>query len=241
MTLAPAIVLSGEARLANALLFNAPRFELTAGAWTSLLGASGVGKTTLLRLVAGLETAAAFCGTITASDGLTLEGRIAFMGQSDLLAPWLDVLGNVTLGARLRGRPHDLDRAQDILARVGLSRHAHQRPHMLSGGERQRASLARTLMEERPVVLLDEPFSALDARTRAEMQELAGQLLQGRTVLLVTHDPGEAARLSHRAFLMNRQALAEMDLPASPPVRAFDDLDTMSAQAAMLRRLRSDG
>ena len=132
MTLAPAIVLSGEARLANALLFNAPRFELMAGAWTSLLGASGVGKTTLLRLVAGLETAAAFCGTITASDGLTLEGRIAFMGQSDLLAPWLDVLGNVTLGARLRGRPHDLDRAQDILARVGLSRHAHQRPHMLS-------------------------------------------------------------------------------------------------------------
>ena len=91
------------------------------------------------------------------------------------------------------------------------------------------------------MVLLDEPFSALDARTRAEMQELAGQLLQGRTVLLVTHDPGEAARLSHRAFLMSRQALVEMDLPPTPPVRAFDDLETMSAQATMLRRLRSDG
>jgi putative hydroxymethylpyrimidine transport system ATP-binding protein len=240
MIVAPAIVLAGEARLANAPLFNVPRFELTAGAWTSLLGASGVGKTTLLRLIAGLDTAASFCGTIAASDGQPLEGRIAFMGQSDLLAPWLDVLGNVTLGARLRGRRPDLARAQDILARVGLSRHAHQRPHTLSGGERQRASLARTLMEERPVVLLDEPFSALDARTRAEMQELAGQLLQGRTVLLVTHDPGEAARLSHRAFLMSQQALVEMDLPSSPPVRAFDDLETMSAQATMLRRLRSD-
>jgi putative hydroxymethylpyrimidine transport system ATP-binding protein len=237
---APAIVLAGEARLANATLFNAPRFELAAGAWTSLLGASGVGKTTLLRLIAGLDNAASFHGTIAASDGQPLEGRIAFMGQSDLLAPWLDVLGNVTLGARLRGRRPDLARAQDILARVGLSRHAHQRPHTLSGGERQRASLARTLMEERPVVLLDEPFSALDARTRADMQELAGELLQGRTVLLVTHDPGEAARLSHRAFLMSRQALVEMDLPPSPPVRPFDDLETMSAQATMLRRLRSD-
>ncbi len=232
------VILEGSAAIAGAPLFAPLRLELVAGEWTGLLGASGVGKSTLLRLIAGLDTGARFNGVIAASDRAPLAGRIAFMGQSDLLAPWLDVLGNVVLGPRLRGQAPDLERARDIIDRVGLTPHIHQRPHTLSGGQRQRAALARTLFEDRPLVLLDEPFSALDARTRAEMQEIAGRLLEGRTVLLVTHDPGEAARLSHRAYLMSETGLQQLDVPETPPVRAADDAETMNAQAAMYRRLR---
>ncbi|MCC2096617.1 MAG: ABC transporter ATP-binding protein [Hyphomicrobiales bacterium] len=238
MTPPPAVVLEGRADIAGALLFADLRLELPAGRWTSLLGASGVGKSTLLRLIAGLDTGARFTGSIRASDQMPLAARIAFMSQSDLLAPWLDVLGNVCLGPHLRGQPPDLERARAIIDRVGLTPHSRQRPHTLSGGQRQRAALARTLFEDRPIVLLDEPFSALDARTRAEMQEIAGRLLEGRTVLLVTHDPGEAARLSHGAWLMSEAGLQELDIPASPPVRAVDDPATMSAQAQMYRMLR---
>ena len=236
---APAILVEGEARIDGALLFPPLRLELAAGEWTCLLGASGVGKTTLLRLVAGLETGAVFTGAITTSDGAPLAGRVAYIGQSDMLAPWLDVLGNVTLGPRLRGEAPDMALAEALLARVGLAGHARQRASTLSGGQRQRASLARTLLEDRPVVLLDEPFSALDARTRSEMQELAGDMLRGRTVLLVTHEPGEATRLGHRAVLMSHAGLTDLPLPEAAPVRAFDAPETLAAQGEMFRRLRS--
>ncbi len=236
----PGFIVEGSARFGDEQLFPKLRLEVKAGAWTSLLGPSGVGKTTLLRLVAGLDAACTFEGAIRVSDGRSLEQRVAYMGQSDLLAPWLDVLGNVTLGQKLRGDAPDVDRALTLIGRVGLSAHIYKRPHALSGGERQRAALARTLMEDRPVVLLDEPFSSLDANTRADMQELAGELLRGKTVLLVTHDPTDAVRLSHRIYLMGGRGLSEMSPPSSDPVRPFDDPDVLAAQADMLRRLRSD-
>merc|ERR1711969_420429 len=154
---------------------------LAAGAWTCLLGPSGVGKSTVLRLLLGLETGGAFDGTITASDGQPLAGRISYMAQSDLLLPWLTVIENIMIGDRLRGTTPDRDRASAMLARVGLQDHAHKKPAALSGGMRQRAALARTLLEDRAVVFLEEPFSALDAGTRAAMQELAAELLHGRT------------------------------------------------------------
>ena len=139
MGAAPGIIVEGEAWLGEAVLFPQLRLTLQAGRWTSLLGASGVGKTTLLRLIAGLETGAAFNGAVSASDGAALSGRIAFMGQSDLLAPWLDLLGNVTLGARLRGETPDRERARAIIASVGLAGFEERRPQTLSGGQRQRA------------------------------------------------------------------------------------------------------
>lgn len=234
----PGITVEGAAAIGGVPLFSKISLDIAGGQWTSLLGSSGAGKSTLLRLIAGLDTGVDFAGTITASDGAPLAGRLAYMAQSDLLAPWLDVLGNVMLGARLRGEKPDRDRAAGLIAKVGLADQIHQRPHTLSGGERQRASLARTLMEDRPVVLLDEPFSALDARTRSEMQELAGAMLSGRTVLLVTHEPGEAARLSHHAWLVSAAGLSALEVPQSPPVRGFDDPLTMQAQARMFRQLR---
>ncbi|MFO1105420.1 MAG: ABC transporter ATP-binding protein [Amaricoccus sp.] len=235
----PAVRVAGAASLEGAPLFGPLDIRLAPDAWTCLLGASGVGKSTILRLIAGLPTGADFTGTVTAEDGQPLAGRVAYMAQADLLFPWLDVLGNVTLGARLRGAPPDFARARALIERVGLGARADRRPRTLSGGERQRAALARTLMEDRPVILLDEPFSALDARTRAEMQELAAELLAGRTVLLVTHDPAEAARLGDAILLMTPAGVTAAPVPSSPPVRPADDPATLAAQGRLLAMMRA--
>lgn len=107
---------------------------------------------------------------MTGSDGLPIAGRIAYMGQKDLLYPWLTVEENVALGSRLRGETPDRAWAAHLLERVGTAAHGRNLPAALSGGMRQRAAIARTLYERQPIVLMDEPFSALDAITRAEIQ-----------------------------------------------------------------------
>ncbi|NDR59150.1 ABC transporter ATP-binding protein [Aliiruegeria sabulilitoris] len=238
MEQAPAIAFTGTARFDAHQLFPPVSLEIDSGGWSCLLGPSGCGKSTILRLIAALETGVTFEGHIRPSDGRQLEGRVAFMAQTDLLLPWLDVIGNVTLGARLRGEAVDEDAARALVARLGLGAHAEKRPAQLSGGQRQRVALARTLMEDRPVVLLDEPFSALDARMRAEMQELAAEHLSGRSVLLVTHDPGEAARLGDRVFLLDEGGMTEAVPPDLPTIRPVDDPETLAFQARLLRALR---
>lgn len=238
MTSAPGIAFSGSAVLEGRTLFGPFDFTIAPGAWTCLLGPSGIGKSTILRLIAGLETGATFTGEISADDGGPLAGRIAYMAQSDLLLPWLDVTGNVALGARLRGERADPDQVSKVIAEVGLAADAHKRPRHLSGGMRQRVALARTLIEDRPLVLLDEPFSALDARTRAEMQELAFRLLAGRTVLLVTHDPAEAARLGSSIYAMTEGGLQTAPPPASAPIRDVDDAEVFACQNRLLTLLR---
>ena len=104
---------------------------------------------------------------------------------------------------------------------------------------RQRAALARTLMEDKPLLLLDEPFSALDARTRSEMQELAFEVLMDRTVMLVTHDPSEAARIAHRVYLLTETGLHQPDFTGQPPIRAFDDPEALDIQSRLFSALRS--
>lgn len=182
-------------------LFRDLDLHLEAGTWTCLLGPSGVGKTTLLRLVAGLAPAGSTV-EVRADDGAPLAGRVGYMAQQDLLLPWLSVLDNVMLGARLRGEPADTAGARALLTRIGLADKAGARPAALSGGQRQRVALARTLLEDRPVIVMDEPFSALDPITRVRLQDVAADLLAGRTVLLVTHDPLEALRLGHHVHLL---------------------------------------
>ncbi len=222
---------------AGAPLFQRLDFTLHGGQCTCLLGPSGVGKSSLLRLIAGLLAPEE--GEVACSDQRPLEGRLAWMGQDANLLPWLSVMGNVTLGARLRGERADPAAAAALLARVGLAGQQGQLPATLSGGERQRAALARTLMEDRPVVLMDEPFSALDAITRARLQALAAQLLAGRTVLLVTHDPLEALRLGHRIQVMAGQParIEEPICPAGTPPRDLHDPVLLARQGDLLARL----
>ena len=222
---------------AGAPLFQRLDFTLHGGQCTCLLGPSGVGKSSLLRLIAGLLAPEE--GEVACSDQRPLAGRLAWMGQDANLLPWLSVMGNVTLGARLRGERADPAAAEALLARVGLAGQQGQLPATLSGGERQRAALARTLMEDRPVVLMDEPFSALDAITRARLQALAAQLLAGRTVLLVTHDPLEALRLGHRIQVMAGQParIEEPICPAGTPPRDLHDPVLLARQGDLLARL----
>lgn len=214
--------------------------SVPAGRTTCLLGPSGVGKSSLLRLIAGLTKGD---GTIAADDGQPLLGRIAWMGQQDLLLPWASVLDNVLLGVLLRGRRADRtdrERAMALLNAVGLADRAGSRPDALSGGMRQRVALARTLFEDRPVVLMDEPFSALDAITRLRLQDLAAELLTGRTVLMVTHDPMEALRLGHQVLVLSGHPASLSD-PIRPPgsiPRAPDDPALLSLQGRLLAHLR---
>ncbi|WP_422048291.1 ABC transporter ATP-binding protein [Shimia sp.] len=237
MTHAPGITLKGAASIEGRQLFAPLSLTLDAGRWTCLLGGSGVGKTTVLRLLADLPTGAAFDGTIAATDGAGVDDRIAYMAQDDLLLPWATVEKNISLGTRLRGQKADDARLSRLLDRCGLRDHLGKRPSELSGGQRQRVALARTLMEDKPIILLDEPFSALDAQTRAAMQDLAVELLAGRTVLVVTHDPGEAARLGHAIHVMTPAGLTSVAPPATDVPRAVEAMETLTCQSDLLRLL----
>lgn len=164
---------------------------------TCLLGRSGVGKTTLLKSLAG----------ILPSKPETQNPKpvtTTYHPQQDCLLPWCTALENILFAARLKSRRITQEQqsiALTLLAQVGLADYAHHRPAQLSGGMRQRVALARTLFQDTPLVLMDEPFSALDYTTRMELHTLTERLLQGKTVLLVTHDPFEALTLGTN-FLM---------------------------------------
>ena len=231
------IHLRGSFRHGRQILFEDLSLTLEAGQWTCLLGSSGVGKSTLLKLLAGLPTGGEFTGDISASDGKPISSRIAYMAQSDLLYPWLSVYGNVVLGQSLRGEIADSGRANELIRKVGLQAHSDKHPHQLSGGMRQRVALARTLMEDTPLVLLDEPFSALDTRTRREMQELGYSLLENKTVLLVTHDAAEALRLSQTLLVMSENGLEIHDINAGDPLRHITDDRFVASQSRLLTRL----
>ena len=222
-------------------LFQNLALDLAAGVCTCLLGPSGVGKSSLLKIIAGLVQEAT--AEVVDDRGTGLEGRVVFMAQQDLLLPWLSLIDNVCIGHRLRGgRRGDrqvIARARRTLADLGLAGRETLRPAELSGGMRQRAALARTLMEDRPIVLMDEPFSALDAITRNELQELAAVALKDRTVLLVTHDPLEALRLGHRILVMSGApaSLERIDVPVGSPPRPLAAAEIHDHHTRLLARL----
>jgi len=242
----PGISLSGVSlRYEGVYLFKELDLHLPKGLCSALLGPSGVGKSSLLRLIAGLQSFEPGGRVIIGANDEQTAGdsavMIAYMAQQDLLLPWLNALDNVMIGARLRRQRPDRARARDLLRRVGLADYERALPAILSGGMRQRVALARTLMEDRPIILMDEPFSALDAITRLRLQELAAELLRGRTILLVTHDPLEALRIGQRIFIMaGRPArLHEAPPPDGETPRDPADSALLIHHGELLRSLRA--
>jgi putative hydroxymethylpyrimidine transport system ATP-binding protein len=233
-------------------IFEDFHFDLSPGQWTCILGKSGVGKSSLLKILAGLVQP----NQIQRYTPL----EASYLPQQDCLMPWMSVWENVFLGQKLRegrnppcaplflrgGHSKRFEKRKDLthsasalnsmtmgatpppteaytngekkekalhlLERVGLTHAKHLKPAALSGGMRQRVALVRTLMEDKPVILMDEPFAALDIPTRLELHDLIAPLLKGKTVLLVTHDPLDAVRLADKIQFLNG-APAELSVP----------------------------
>ncbi len=220
---------TGVHALAEVSLHAAP------GELLAVVGPSGCGKSTLLELICGLR----------APDSGSIECAPAvLMAQRDLLLPWLSALDNAALALRIAGRSRAeaRERAHVLFAELGLEGFQHARPHELSGGMRQRVAFLRTLLAGKPLLCLDEPFGALDAITRSEMQEwLTGTLArEPRTVLLVTHDVEEAVLLADRVSVLSHRpgrVIAELDVQISRP-RLRTDPEVLALRERALRALR---
>jgi NitT/TauT family transport system ATP-binding protein len=178
----------------------------------AIIGPSGCGKSTLLSLISGILVPTE--GSILI-DGVDVNGpspKVGYMLQQDYLFEWRTVLDNVLLGAEIQGidRIKAQSRAIDLLHRYGLGQFLHSLPRELSGGMRQRAALARTLLTDPDVVLLDEPFSALDAQTRLALADEVAEVLrgEGKTTILVTHDIGEAISMAERIVVLSKRPAA---------------------------------
>jgi putative hydroxymethylpyrimidine transport system ATP-binding protein len=195
---------------------------VAAGDFVALVGPSGCGKSTLFDVIAGLEPPDAGRVVVDGAEATGRSDAFAYMPQQDLLFPWRTVLDNTTLGLEVAGmrRRAARERARPLFAVFGLAGFEGARPGELSGGMRQRAALLRTVVQDRPVLLLDEPFGALDALTRTEMQVWLSEMRTrfGWTVLLVTHDVREAVLLADRvAVLGPRPTSVLREVPVDLP------------------------
>jgi sulfonate transport system ATP-binding protein len=208
------------------------------GEFTCLIGASGCGKSTLLNLVAGLDQ--------PTSGEISVGGRVALMFQEPGLFPWLTAAGNVELALRARGvgKAERKQRAAELLEAVHLAGFGKKRPHELSGGMRQRVALARALAQDADVLLMDEPFGALDAMTRDLLHDELDRVCEGRnlTVLFVTHNVREAVRLGDRVVLLSSRpgrVIGEFQVEFGRP-RGMDDAQTVELAIKIKARLREE-
>ena len=241
----PVSLLGVEQRFGENVVLRGADLKIAAGEVVAILGASGCGKSTLLRAVAGLDDPSA--GAILLGDaavnGLDLRCGVGF--QEPRLLPWRTVRANVELGVP-RGTPSAEAKARvdELLSLVGLQDFSQHRPREISGGMAQRASLARALARRPSVLLLDEPFGALDALTRLRMQELLLTIHAAHptTVLLVTHDVDEALRLADRVVVLTREGSEPAgvghvhEVPAQRP-RADDDPTIVGLRHTILGQL----
>ncbi|MDB5570635.1 MAG: NitT/TauT family transport system ATP-binding protein [Hyphomicrobiales bacterium] len=197
-------------------------FTLADGEVVSLIGPSGCGKSTLLNMGSGLDPATEGQVFVDGQEVVSPNEHVAFMLQKDLLLPWRTIRENVEFGLEIRGRSgrERKETAYELLKKCRLGDFIEHYPHQLSGGMRQRAALARTLAVDPAVLLLDEPFSALDAQTKMVLQQDLGRTLAdtGKTALFVTHDLVEAIALSDRVLVMSQRPgriveVIDIDIP----------------------------
>ena len=208
-------------------------FSVEEGEFVSIVGPSGCGKTTLLNIIAGLETPSGGEVWVDGARSRGVNAKIGYMPQRDQLFAWRSIWANVTLGLELRGRrdPAQLDFVRGLLSRYGLSEFAHCVPAQLSGGMRQRCALIRTLATAPRILLLDEPFSALDYQTRLSVAGDIHAIIknEGKTALLVTHDIAEAVSMSDRVIVLSarpgrlKRLIDQDDLRGMTPMQRRDD------------------
>ncbi len=179
----------------NTQILSQISLPLNQGQWTAIIGRSGVGKTTLLRCLAGLEfSAPVFHGL-----------KVSYIPQKDTLLPWKTVAQNIALAPLLQGQQVNQESLYSLLDLIGLKGYENHYPYQLSQGMRQRIGLARALYDEADLILMDEPFSALDGLTRKEIHTSVKKILEGKTVILVTHDIHEASSLAHHIYLLKNR------------------------------------
>jgi NitT/TauT family transport system ATP-binding protein len=212
--------------------------EVREGEFCCLVGASGCGKTTLLNIIAGIDRPQA--------GKVDLEGRPALLFQDAALFPWLTARHNIELALRLRGvsKTERAARADELLRIVHLEGFGDRRPHELSGGMRQRVALARALAQDARVLLMDEPFGALDAITRDllhdELERIWGET--NLTTIFVTHNVREAVRLGDRVLVLSSRparVVAEFEVPIRRP-RHLDQPDVAALAGTITERLRQE-
>ena len=225
--------------------------SVPAGEFLVLVGASGCGKSTLLRLIAGFEQPTT--GTVRAGGQPPVPGRGAgLVFQQPRLFPWRSVGGNVALALKYAGLPTSPDRVAELLARVGLHDVAQRRTWQISGGQQQRVAIARALAVDNPLLLLDEPFAALDALTRERLQEDLRRVSAetGRTCVFVTHSVDEAVFLGSRVVVLTpRPGRVALDLPIDLPrtglspdaLRGLPEFAALRAEVGAAVRARSEG
>ncbi len=230
-------------------------FSVGAGELLTIVGPSGAGKSTLLNIIAQIDTASegeiVFDGVLTVSPGQKslrpgLDRRIGYVTQDDNLLPWRTTIDNVLFPLEVQGGIDDAARARaaELIQAVGLVGFERYYPHELSGGMRKRAALIRTLVYDPPVILMDEPFAAVDAQTRTQLQEDLLRLwsLKRKTIVFVTHDITEAIALGDRALVLSRRPAriaGEHAIPIPRP-RNIKDIFTLPGFAAIHQRIRAD-
>jgi NitT/TauT family transport system ATP-binding protein len=232
----------GEERVCDHLSFDVRR-----GEFVCILGPSGCGKSTSLRMIGGLLNASAGHIIVDGRPPRDAWAEIAFVFQSPRLAPWRTALDNVLLGTELRFGSGDKEkrraRAAELLSLVGLAGDARKYPSMLSGGERQRVAIARALAVDPKIVLMDEPFSALDpnmrSRMRVEMERI--WLETGKTVVFVTHDIDEALQLADRTVVLSNKPTRVLEIIElrTPRPRALGDPNLDTHRQKLVKLFRS--
>lgn len=225
--------------------------ELTvnSGELVSIIGPSGCGKSTLLNIIAGLDQPDAGTVELDGDSEANRLGSIGYMQQKDLLLPWRTVLDNAALGLEIQGVSRSQARRQalELTSLFGLEGFEHQFPFALSGGMRQRAAFLRTMLLDQDVVLLDEPFGALDALTRVQMQEWLMELWSTlkKTIILITHDVEEAILLSDRIYVLTTRpaqidTVMEVGLARPRDFKKVTDPDFVELKSRLLALLHTE-